>query len=84
MTYLEQAPGAHLVYKLRKHEISVLIFREDSLRQKLGPGSSAIKSESFSVETWSRGGLRYFVIGDASAADVDKVANLFKSAGQQT
>lgn len=84
MTYLEQAPGAHLVYKLRKHEISVLIFREESLRQKLAPGSSAIKSESFSMETWSRGELRYFVIGDASAADVDKVANLFKSGGLGT
>src|SRR6266853_1504803 len=24
MTYLEQAPGAHLIYQIRKHEISVL------------------------------------------------------------
>ena len=84
MTYLEQAPGAHLVYKLRKHQVSVFIFREDSLRQKLGPRAFAIKSESFNVETWSRDGLRYFVIGDASAADLDRVASLFKSGALQS
>jgi anti-sigma factor RsiW len=32
------------------------------------------------METWSQGGLRYFVIGDASAADIDTLAKLFKAA----
>jgi anti-sigma factor RsiW len=32
------------------------------------------------METWSEGGLRYFVIGDASAADIDNLAKLFKVA----
>jgi len=78
MTYLEQTPGAHLIYDVRKHHISVFVFQERSLPAKL-PDSSAAKL-SFNVETWSQGGLRYFVIGDASAADIDSLARLFKAA----
>jgi anti-sigma factor RsiW len=33
------------------------------------------------MKTWSRGGLRYFVVGDASAADIDDLARLFKTTG---
>jgi hypothetical protein len=32
------------------------------------------------METWNQGGLRYFVIGDASSADIDGLAKLFKAA----
>src|SRR4029077_14149217 len=32
MTYLDQAPGAHLIYDVRKHHISVFVFQERSLR----------------------------------------------------
>jgi hypothetical protein len=31
------------------------------------------------METWSQGGLRYFVIGDANAANIDSLARLFKT-----
>jgi len=81
MAYLDQTPGAHLIYELRKHRISVFIFPEGSLRGRLDENSFATKELSFSMETWSRGGLRYFVIGDASAADIDNLAKLFKSTG---
>jgi len=81
MTYLDQTPGAHLIYELRKHRISVFIFPEDSLRQRLGERPSVAKELSFSMETWSQGGLRYFVIADASIDDIDSLATLFKSTG---
>jgi hypothetical protein len=32
------------------------------------------------VETWSAGGLRYFVMGDTSAANVEQLSNLMKGA----
>jgi anti-sigma factor RsiW len=79
MTYLEQAPGAHLIYQVRKHEISVLIFQESSLHGGLGENASASRKLSFNVETWSQGGLRYFVIGDASSGDIESLARLFKT-----
>ena len=82
MTYLDQAPGAHLIYDVRKHHISVFVFQEQSLRLpgRLNENSFAPKDVSFNVETWSQGGLRYFIIGDASAADIDGLARLFKGA----
>jgi anti-sigma factor RsiW len=75
MTYLGQTPGAHLIYELRKHRISVFVFPEGALPE-LGSGEN--KDLSFSMETWSQGGLRYFVIGDANAGDIDSLAKLFK------
>lgn len=81
MTYLDQTPGAHLIYELRKHRISVFVFPEGSLRNKLDKNSFAAKELSFSMETWSQGGLRYFVIGDAGPDDINRLAKLFKSAG---
>jgi anti-sigma factor RsiW len=79
MAYLDQTPGAHLIYDVRKHHISVFVFQEQSLRAKLDDNSLAPKQLSFNMETWSQGGLRYFVIGDASAADIDSLAKLFKA-----
>ena len=80
MTYLGQTPGAHLIYDARKHHISVFVFQERSLPARLDEDSRAPKQLSFNMETWSQDGLRYFVIGDASAADVDSLAKLLKAA----
>jgi anti-sigma factor RsiW len=80
MTYLDQTPGAHLIYDVRKHHISVFVFQDRSLPAKLDENSLSPKKLSFSMETWSQGGLRYFVIGDTSAADIDVLAKLFKAA----
>ncbi len=84
MTYLDQTPGAHLIYDVRKHHISVFVFQERALSLKspssLDENSLSPAKLPFNMETWSQGGLRYFVIGDASAADIDGLAKLFKAA----
>jgi anti-sigma factor RsiW len=80
MTYLDQTPGAHLIYDVRKHHISVFVFQERSLPAKLGESPLSPKQLPFNMETWSQGGLRYFVIGDAGTADIDNLAKLFKAA----
>jgi anti-sigma factor RsiW len=79
MTYLEQTPGAHLIYDMRKHHISVFVFQERSLPARLSDGVPQANKLSFNMETWSQRGLRYFVIGDASAADIDSLVKLFKA-----
>jgi anti-sigma factor RsiW len=79
MTYLKQTPGAHLIYDGRKHHISMFVLQERSLPGKLGNSFSPQKLP-FNLETWSQGGLRYFVIGDASIADIDSLGELFKAA----
>ncbi len=84
MTYLDQTPGAHLIYDVRKHHISVFVFQERALSLKflasLDGNSLSPNKLPFNMETWSQGGLRYFVVGDASTADIDGLAKLFKAA----
>src|SRR5579863_2316789 len=79
MTYLGQAPGAHLIYTVRKHEISVFIVQEKDLRDSWNVGTTTKKELTFNVESWSHSGLHYFVIGDAGAADIANLAKLFKA-----
>ena len=81
MTYLDQTPGAHLIYDVGKHHISVFVFQERSLPARLDSDLVSPKQQlTFNMETWTQGGLRYFVIGDASAADIDSLAKLFEAA----
>jgi anti-sigma factor RsiW len=81
VTYLGQTPGAHLIYKVRKHEISVFIFPERTLSGDRGERSRLVKEFSFNVETWSHAGLWYCLVGDVSANDMDNLAELLKGAG---
>ena len=80
VAYLEQVSGAHLIYQIRKHEISVFIFpvRGDEMRSlPSGTGNAA----SFNMQTWMKNGLRYFVIGDASGEDIKALSKLLQDAG---
>ena len=80
MSYLDQTPGAHLIYGVRKHHISVFVFQERPLpASRLSDSSLKPGKFSFNMETWSQGGLRYFVIGDANATNIDNLARLFKT-----
>ncbi|MGA8273339.1 MAG: anti-sigma factor [Candidatus Sulfotelmatobacter sp.] len=82
VTYLDQTPGAHLIYDVRKHHISVFVFQERSVNSSTNLGDSSVspKKLPFTMETWAQGGLRYFVVGDAGIADIGRLANLFKAA----
>ncbi len=79
VTYLEQTPGAQLIYRIRKHQISVFIFPESST---LPVDSGVHRRTTFEMQSWSEGNLRYFVIGDAAENDIGKLVELFKSAGR--
>ena len=80
VTYLAQTPGAHLIYQVRKHEVSVFIFQdrgEDTSSLPSGP----VHALSFNVENWTQNGLRYFVVGDVGADDIQALSKLLQSAG---
>ncbi len=78
VTYLQQTPGAHLIYQVRKHEVSVFIFPERS-----GPSlpSGQANELTFNVASWTQNGLRYFVLGDASGDDIQALSKLLRDAG---
>jgi anti-sigma factor RsiW len=80
VSYLAQSPGAHLIYRLRQHEISVFIF-QDRGEETAASASGPVSTMSFTVESWSKNGLRYFVIGDVGAQDVERLSKLLRAAG---
>lgn len=79
VTYLAQTPGAHLIYQLRKHEISVFIFQDRGEETAALP-SGPLKAASFNVENWTQNGLRYFVVGDVGPADIQTLSKLLRDA----
>ena len=80
VSYLNQSPGAELIFRVRQHQISVFIFPEHSL-ENLPARDATQTTLSFNVRSWTHNGLRYFVIGDASPQDLDKLSERMKSAG---
>jgi anti-sigma factor RsiW len=78
MSYLEAAPGAELIYQIRKHQISVFVFQSRAAGSQLGTGSWTTKESSFNLETWGDGDLRYFVMGDASADDIRALSDMLR------
>lgn len=80
LSYLRQSPGAELIFRVRQHQISVFIFQERELTG-FGGGQTPRTDLSFEVRSWSHNGLRYFVIGDASGQDLDRLRELIQSAG---
>jgi anti-sigma factor RsiW len=77
VSYLEQSPGVELIFRVRKHQISVFIFQERAIPGKF-PNVGPIDARSFRLETWTHNGLRYFVIGDAGREDIQALSNLLK------
>jgi anti-sigma factor RsiW len=78
--YLEQTSGAHLIYQIRKHEISVFILPDRAAEvQRMSSGMASFLS--FQMDTWTQNGLRYFVVGDVSADDIHALGKLLHDAG---
>ena len=83
VVYADGIPGAQLLFQIRQHRISVFIFEDrGGLGTRLGFGDILKKQRSFNVETWSEGGLRYFVISDVSPDDIRQLSLLLNSAAK--
>jgi anti-sigma factor RsiW len=82
VAYLSNNPAAQLLFTTGKHKISVFIAQDQ-------PGSPAAallggpkRDRGFTLETWSANGLCFVAISDASAADVNALAELLRAAGR--
>ncbi len=80
VSYLNQSPGAELIFRVRQHQISVFIFQDQVITNQRA-NESVRTALSFQVRTWHHNGLQYFVIGDASPQDLDNLTELIKNAG---
>ena len=82
VTYLAHEPGAHLLYNVGAHHISVFIFRDRPEIERTFPARDSTRRVlSFYVESWAAGGLRYLVFGDASPEAIQGLSRLLKQAG---
>jgi anti-sigma factor RsiW len=80
VTYLGQSPGAHLIYRLRQHQISVFVFQDRGDNKALGT-SVPVSMLSFTMDSWTKNGLQYFVVGDVGAQDIESLSKLLRGAG---
>jgi anti-sigma factor RsiW len=82
LAYMHQSPGASLLFQFRKHRLSAFVFQDQPAWKDLGGRSEPKQYASFWIETWQQGGLRYFVVGDTSADNVQQLSNLIKAAAE--
>jgi anti-sigma factor RsiW len=82
VTYFEHSPGAQLLFNLRKHQLSVFIFKDDAGGLTPQIGMSTATRLSLHIESWHEGGLRYFIVGDAPASDVHALGELLRNAAR--
>ncbi len=76
--YVQQSPAAELLYEIRKHKISVFIFKAlDDKAPKDGDNRL-----SFTVQHWSQGGLQYYLVTDTTKEDAAKLMALFQEANR--
>jgi anti-sigma factor RsiW len=78
LVYVQQAPAAQLLFAVRKHRISVFIFRDTPETATLGERDTPSQTMSFQVETWTEDGLRYFAVSDVNGEDVRQLCALLK------
>jgi anti-sigma factor RsiW len=83
VAYVGQSSGAHLIYQIRKHEISVFILPVGGSVPLFTDDSNVERRQTFNVQDWTQGGLRYVVFGDAAAEDIQKLSALLKAAAAQ-
>jgi len=79
LSFLDQAPGAQLIFKVGNHRISVFIFQNRTDRPMTSSNGRS-RHLTFNLETWTADDLRYYVIGDADPNDIHKLSELLKIA----
>lgn len=80
VAYFQRGAGAQLLFDLRNHQMSVFVLQDQPGMIPLGTG--ATREMAFNVESWSEGGLRYVVIGDASPSDIRELSELLRAAAR--
>jgi anti-sigma factor RsiW len=80
--YFKHSAGAQLLFELRNHQISVFVLQDQPEAIPLAIGVTTTRELAFNMETWSEGGLRYVVVGDAGPTDIHELGELLRTAGR--
>jgi anti-sigma factor RsiW len=80
VVYFDHRPGAHLIFELRKHELSLFIVQQSA---STPAGRFSRAENGFSIESWTANGLQYVIVSDAGANDVHALGELMRTAQQR-
>ena len=78
VVYFEHSSGAQLLFNVRKHQLSVFIFKDEQQKLPFYEGTATATRLALHMESWSEGGLRYFIVSDAPASDVHALSELMR------
>lgn len=73
--YVQQKPGAELLYVIGQHKISVFV-----LQMPVGRVSGA--QSTFNVKSWDENGLRFYLVTDASDAEAGQLIKMLQDANR--
>lgn len=79
LVYVQQKPGAELLYTAGAHKISVFVFKAPDAEEH-----DAIwqRSRSFNSCRWSNAGLEFFLVTDATKDEASGLVTLFQQANR--
>jgi anti-sigma factor RsiW len=83
LTYLDQDPGAQLSFAVRKHLLSVFIFKDSADFDRVLGSNGTMQKLSFNLQSWTENGLRYIVVTDAARAYAENLRARFAAAASQ-
>lgn len=82
VVYLNQQPGAQLIFMVNKHAISVLIYQEVSGFSGGMTDGNVERHNAFNVAAWRAQKLRFMIIGDADASEIRKLTQMIRTANE--
>lgn len=77
--YIQQKPGAELVYQAGRHKISIFIFQAEGAKR--GP-AGAERKLTFTFNSWRQGALEFYMVTDASQDEAGRLVTLFQEANR--
>ncbi|WP_316153292.1 anti-sigma factor [Cupriavidus sp. BIC8F] len=84
LDYLHGQRVAVLVYRRNQHPIDVFVLRGAGAR-KAAPGfDSTLTRQGYQITHWQAGGMDYWAVTDASAADLQRFSKAWRVAGGGT
>lgn len=82
LMYFRHAPGAQLLYQVRKHQISVFILEDKAGTTLPAATPGTTREKGFSMETFSESGLHYVIVGDTTPTDIHALSELLHTAAR--
>ena len=78
MAYIQQNPGAELLYQAGQHKITVYIFQATARSTK--PPAVNV---TFNVKSWRQGGLQFYMVTDASDNEAGRLMSMLQEANRR-